>query len=91
MLTNLIPYPRIKFLSSSYNTFDAVSYAPHLNKSINEITKQAFDPNNFSIDLRKDHRKYMSCNLLYRGPDIQPSQTTTAVQQIKENLLAKFV
>ncbi len=43
------------------------------------MTKEVFELKNYVIDERRDNRKFMACNLMYRGPNIFHSQATFAM------------
>ncbi|CDY46272.1 BnaC05g50610D [Brassica napus] len=78
--TNLVPYPRIHFMLSSY--------APQL--SVAEITSSAFEPASMMAKCDPRHGKYMACCLMYRG-DVVPKDVNAAVGTIKTKRTIQFV
>lgn len=88
--TNLVPYPRIHFMLSSYAPVISAAKAYHEQGSVAEITTSAFEPNNMMAKCDPRHGKYMACCLMYRG-DVQPKDVNTAVKSIKGKRSIQFV
>jgi len=88
--SNLIPYPRIKFIISSFSPL--VNSKKTLQESLStaEITNNVFEP--FYTLTKCDPRlgKYMACCLLFRG-DIVPKDIMAAVASIKTKRTIQFV
>jgi hypothetical protein len=76
--TNLVPYPRIHFMLSSYAPVISAEKAYHEQLSVAEITNAAFEPANMMAKCDPRHGKYMACCLMYRG-DVVPKDTNAAV------------
>merc|ERR1711907_693335 len=64
--TNLVPYPRIHFMLSSYAPIIPPEKAYHDSNSILDLTNAAFEPNQMMAKCDPRHGKYMSCCLMYR-------------------------
>ncbi|KAL6184479.1 hypothetical protein ACLB2K_045880 [Fragaria x ananassa] len=80
-LTNLVPYPRIHYMLSSYAPVISAEKAYHEQLSVAEITSSAFEPAMMAkCDPR--HGKYMACCLMYRG-DVVPKDANAALATIK--------
>ncbi|KAF2557038.1 hypothetical protein F2Q68_00015846, partial [Brassica cretica] len=77
--TNLVPYPRIHFMLSSY--------APVI--SVAEITNSAFEPASMMAKCDPRHGKYMACCLMYRG-DVVPKDVNAALGTIKTKRTTGF-
>lgn len=88
--TNLVPYPRIHFMLSSYAPVISAVKAYHEQISIPEITNAVFDPSNMMAKCDPRHGKYMACCLMYRG-DVVPKDVNAAVGAIKSKRTVQFV
>merc|ERR1712224_316168 len=64
--TNLVPYPRIHFMLSSYAPIISSEKAYHEQLSVTEITNSAFEPASMMAKCDPRHGKYMACCLMYR-------------------------
>merc|ERR1712217_469956 len=80
--TNLVPYPRIHFMLSSYAPIISAKKADHEQLSVSEITNSAFEPTSMMAKCDPRHGKYMACCLMYRG-DVVPKDVNAAVATIK--------
>ncbi|KAF6167148.1 hypothetical protein GIB67_029786 [Kingdonia uniflora] len=69
--TNLVPYPRIHFMLSSYAPVISAEKVYHEQLSVDEITNSAFEPSPMMAKCDPRHGKYMACCLMYRG-DVVP-------------------
>ncbi|KAF9615851.1 hypothetical protein IFM89_026739 [Coptis chinensis] len=65
--TNLVPYPRIHFMLSSYAPVISAEKAYHEQLSVSEITNSAFEPSSMMAKCDPRHGKYMACSLMHRG------------------------
>ncbi|KAK8795687.1 hypothetical protein WA158_000344 [Blastocystis sp. Blastoise] len=88
--TNLVPYPRIHFMLSSYAPVITAQKAALENMSVAEITNACFDPASMMCKCDPRHGKYMACSLLYRGA-VLPKDVTNAVSNIKNKRTIQFV
>eukprot|EP00894_Picocystis_sp_ML_P003049 jgi/Pico_ML_1/53566/g4093.t1 len=88
--TNLVPYPRIHFMLSSYAPVISAEKAYHEQLSVAEITNAAFEPSNMMAKCDPRHGKYMACCLMYRG-DVVPKDVNAAVATIKTKRTIQFV
>merc|ERR1711904_64667 len=75
--TNLVPYPRIHFMLSSY--------AP-----IISAEKACFEPAAMMAKCDPRHGKYMACCMMYRG-DVVPEDVNASVATIKTKRTIQFV
>jgi tubulin alpha len=80
--TNLVPYPRIHFMLTSYAPVVSAEKAFHESNSVAEITSTVFEPSNMMTKCDPRHGKYMACCLMYRG-DVVPKDVNAAVATIK--------
>jgi tubulin alpha len=80
--TNLVPYPRIHFMLSSYAPIISAEKAYHETLSVGEITSTALEPASMMAKCDPRHGKYMAMCLMYRG-DIVPKEVSAAVATIK--------
>merc|ERR1719460_1505830 len=80
--TNLVPYPRIHFMLTSYAPIISAEKAYHEQLSVAEITNSVFEPANMMVKCDPRHGKYMACCLMYRG-DVVPKDVNASVATIK--------
>jgi tubulin alpha len=88
--TNLVPYPRIHFMLSSYAPVISAEKAYHEQLSVAEVTNSAFEPASMMAKCDPRHGKYMACCLMYRG-DVVPKDVNAAVASIKTRRTIQFV
>ncbi|KAH7489119.1 Tubulin alpha-1A chain [Phytophthora ramorum] len=88
--TNLVPYPRIHFMLSSYAPVISAEKAYHESLSVAEITNSAFEPTSMMAKCDPRHGKYMATCLMYRG-DVVPKDVNAAVASIKTKRTIQFV
>ncbi|KAK7315580.1 hypothetical protein VNO77_34137 [Canavalia gladiata] len=88
--TNLVPYPRIHFMLSSYAPVISAAKAFHEQLSVPEITRAVFEPTSMMVKCDPRHGKYMACCLMYRG-DVVPKDVNVAVSNIKTKRQVQFV
>eukprot|EP00494_Astrolonche_serrata_P024570 UN24829 len=80
--TNLVPYPRIHFMLSSYAPIVSVEKAYHEKLSVQQITTAVFNHSLMMCKCDPRHGQYMSACLMYRG-DVVSKDVTSAVSNIK--------
>lgn len=88
--TNLVPFPRIHFMLSSYAPIISSARAHYELCSVPEITKAVFEPSRMMAKCDPSRGKYMACCLMYRG-DIAPKDVNQAVGSIKTKKSVQFV
>ena len=88
--TNLVPYPRLHMLVTSYCPLVNMAKAGHENFSLGEMTSDAFNPENLLAKCDPRHGRYMAACLLYRG-DCTPSSVNKAVNIVKNKRTIQFV
>ncbi|XP_057738539.1 tubulin alpha-5 chain-like [Arachis stenosperma] len=88
--TNLVPYPRIHFMLSSYAPVISSAKAYHEQLAVAEITRAVFEPANMMAKCDPRNGKYMACCLMYRG-DVVPKDVNVAVSNIKTKRTVQFV
>merc|ERR1711927_122958 len=94
--TNLVPYPRIHFMLSSYAPVISAEKAYHEQLSVAEVTNSAFEPASMMAKCDPRHGKYMACCLMYGG-DVAKVQravcmisNSTAIAEVFSRLDHKF-
>merc|ERR1711901_14503 len=88
--TNLVPYPRIHFMLSSYAPIISAEKAYHEQLSVAEITMSVFEPASMFVKCDPRHGKYMACCMLYRG-DVVPKDVNASIATIKTKRTIQFV
>merc|ERR1712040_26513 len=95
--TNLVPYPRIHFVVSSYAPVISAEKAYHEQLSVAEITNSAFEPASMNCKVDPRHGKYMAVCLMYRGGDVAKvmravamMSNTTAIAELFSRIDHKF-
>jgi len=88
--TNLVPYPRIHFMLSSYAPIVSREKSLHESLSVAEITNASFEPGNMMAKCDPRKGKYMACCMMYRG-DVVPKDVNAAVASIKTKRTIQFV
>lgn len=89
--TNLIPFPKLKYL--------IISYAPILPSSmkyvepcdIHSLTEEVFKREHFMVKCFPEHGEHMTSAILYRGRNCEPISISQAIAQIKADAHTKFV
>lgn len=89
--TNLVPYPRIHFMLSSYAPIVSAEKAHHEEMSVAEITSSVFEPNAAFAKCDPRTGRYIAVSLNYRGEDIYPKDVNAAVASIKTKKSIQFV
>ncbi|BBN05271.1 tubulin alpha [Marchantia polymorpha subsp. ruderalis] len=77
--TNLVPYPRIHFMLSSYAPVVSAEKAYHEQLSVGEITNSAFEPS--SMMAKCDPRHGFKCGINYQPPTVVPGGDLAKVQR----------
>merc|ERR1712054_496463 len=88
--TNLVPYPRIHFMLTSYAPVISAEKAYHEQLSVAEITNSCFEPAAMMVKCDPRHGKYMACCMMYRG-DVVPKDVNASVATIKTKRTIQFV
>ena len=88
--TNLVPYPRIHFMLTSYAPIISAEKAYHEQLSVTEITNGVFEPSNMLTKRDPHHGKFMACCMMFRG-DVVPKDVNSAVANIKTKRAVQFV
>jgi tubulin alpha len=88
--TNLVPYPRIHFMLTSYAPIISAEKAYHEQLSVAELTNSVFEPASMMVKCDPRHGKYMACCLMYRG-DVVPKDVNASVATIKTKRTIQFV
>merc|ERR1712159_565796 len=63
--TNLVPYPRIHFMLTSYAPIISAEKAYHEQLSVTEITMSTFEPASMMVKCDLRHGKYMVCCFMH--------------------------
>jgi len=88
--TNLVPYPRIHFMMTSYAPVISADKAFHEQFSVQDLTNAVFEPSNMMTKCDPRHGKYMACCLMYRG-DVVPKDVNASIAAVKTKRTIQFV
>jgi len=88
--SNLVPYPRVHFVTSAYAPFVSAEKAKHEALKVSELTQAVLSPENQLVKVNPRKHKYLSCVMLYRG-DVTPKEVNDAAQMIKTKNVVQFV
>jgi len=88
--TNLVPFPRIHFLLSSFAPLISADKLHYDSYSTSQITNTLFEPQSMMAKCDPEHGKYMAACLMYRG-DIVPKEVSAALAVIKAKKTIQFV
>jgi len=88
--TNLVPYPRIHFLTCSYAPIVSEKKAFRERLNTAEITSAAFEPDNMMCRCDPRKGKYMAVCMMYRG-DVTSKDVSEAVSVVKSKSTVQFV
>merc|ERR1719487_38028 len=91
--TNLVPFPRLHFMTSSLSPVVAESNKGHESLTVQEITDYALNPASFLVkypdwDVQED--KYMAISLNYRG-DVRSKESNAVANWVKDKNKVAFV
>jgi len=91
--TNLVPFPRLHFMTTALAPVINKSKATHEAQTIREITDHVFQPQNMLVkyaDFDPVEDKYMAISVNYRG-EIKSKEANATVQWLKQNNKISFV
>eukprot|EP01099_Mayorella_cantabrigiensis_P008338 TRINITY_DN781_c0_g1_i1.p1 TRINITY_DN781_c0_g1~~TRINITY_DN781_c0_g1_i1.p1 ORF type:complete len:452 (-),score=127.69 TRINITY_DN781_c0_g1_i1:118-1473(-) len=87
---NLVPFPRIHFLLSSYAPVISKDRAFHENLSVAQLTNTVFEDENLLVKCDPKKGKYMAVCMMYRG-DVVPTDVSAAISKVKNRGNVHFV
>jgi tubulin alpha len=88
--TNLIPYPRIHYITPSIAGFTSSDKAFHQQQTVLQITDSLFQPSSSLIKWSSRNGKFMGSAILYQG-DVPPMNVATSIAAIKNKKYLNFV
>jgi len=91
--TNLVPFPRLHFMTTALAPVIAKDKASHEAQSVREITDAVFQPPNMLVkyaEFDPVEDKYMAISINYRG-QIKSKEANSTVQWLKQNNKVSFV
>ncbi|BGP08783.1 Tubulin beta chain (Beta tubulin) [Rhodotorula toruloides] len=91
LATNLIPFPRLHFLTASYAPLGAANATAFRKLSVPDLTQQLFDPAHqmAAIDLRSG--KFLTSAAFFRGKDISSRAVEDSMLAVHDKNSAYFV
>merc|ERR1712026_334435 len=91
--TNLVPFPRLHFMTTALAPVISKKKASHEAQSIREITDHVLQPQNMLVkyaDFDPVEDKYMAISVNYRG-EIKSKEANATAQWLKQNNKISFV
>jgi len=88
--TNLVPYPRIHFVLSSYAPIMSAEKTMCEPLTVSDLTNSVFEPSSMMAKCDPRHGKYMACALMYRG-DVVPKDVCASIATVKTKRTIQFV
>jgi len=88
--TNLVPYPRIHFMLSSFSPVVSASEVYHSKFSAAELTNSAFEAESMMAKCDPRLGKYIACCLMYRG-EVVMKEINDALKAVKSKQSIQFV
>lgn len=88
--TNLVPYPRIHFMLSSFAPVVSTEEIYHEKFSVAELTSACFEPDQMMAKCDPRLGKYIACCLMYRG-DVVTKDVSEAVKVMRSKQSIQFV
>jgi len=88
--TNLVPYPRIHFMATSYSPIVSADAVAHETMTVQEICLACFEPGNMFAKFDPRLGKYIACCTIFRG-DVVPKDVNAAVAVVKTKQTVQFV
>jgi tubulin alpha len=88
--TNLVPYPRIHFMVTSYAPINSAAKAKTAKVGVAELTASCFETSNYFAKCAPREGKYMAASLMYRG-DIVHKDVQAAIKTTKARPEIQFV
>jgi len=88
--TNLVPYPRIHFMLSSYAPIFSNEMATQEKSTVKQISNSAFEPENMMCKVDPRKGKYMATCLMFRG-NVNPSEVNSSMIDLKSKSHIQFV
>jgi len=88
--TNLVPYPRIHFMLSSYAPIFSSEMASQEKSTVKQISNSAFEPDGMMCKVDPRKGKYMATCLMFRG-NVNPSEVNASMIDLKSKSHIQFV
>ncbi|CAE6458201.1 unnamed protein product [Rhizoctonia solani] len=90
MALNLIPFPRMHFLTPSVAPLISLGSQAYQSLSVQELTNSLFDRKNTLVACNPSFGRYLTAATIYRG-NISSQEAQTAVQALQNKNSASFV
>ncbi|KAH7336930.1 beta-tubulin 2 [Rhizoctonia solani] len=90
MALNLIPFPRMHFLTPSVAPLISLGSKAYQSLSVQELTNSLFDRKNTLVACNPSFGRYLTAATIYRG-NISSQEAQIAVQQLQNKNSASFV
>ncbi|POY75604.1 hypothetical protein BMF94_1226 [Rhodotorula taiwanensis] len=91
LATNLIPFPRLHFLTSSYAPLVAPANKDYARLKIADLTQQLFDPANMMAATDVRSGRFLTAAALFRGENLSSRAVEDAMQSMQHKNADYFV
>jgi len=89
-MTNLVPFPGIHFLVSSFSPFETPAGHNTRDVTLKDMTFSALDPRFMMVKCDPGKGKYLAINMIYRG-DVVPKDVNATIDDLKMRKIIQFV
>eukprot|EP01041_Mallomonas_annulata_P001635 gene1635-3170_t len=90
LAVNMIPFPRLHFLMTSYAPVTSLNLLKYQSKTIKDLLYQGFDRKNMMCAINSHDINYLTCACMFRGK-ISPSEIDDEILHIKKKYSSHFV
>ncbi|GAA5826519.1 hypothetical protein JCM11251_002408 [Rhodosporidiobolus azoricus] len=91
LATNLVPFPRLHFFTTSYAPLVAPSASAYSKLSIPDLTQQLFDPSHMMAATDPRNGRYLTVAAYFRGKDISSRAVEEAMLSVQTRNADFFV
>lgn len=92
LLTNMCPYPRLKFLIPGYHSpLQQSNNKCDPQVSVADLVEQIFDPKFQMISNAMQDVRYLTCAMIFRGKNVSPKEVDVAMADIQQQKRHMFV
>lgn len=91
LTTNLIPFPRLHFITQGQAPLVARATSKYVKIDENELTQALFDPRSFICESNPSMGRFLTGSVLYRGEHVSGGEVDRQLQLITDKRSSQFV